>query len=156
MRAVEVKCSILLEDDTASWVESLLRSNTLPPELAYYFEQRFSGGYVVTQDEIDTIVSNIITAMEEESEDAETVSQLSVSDIEVSMRKVLGEMLSSINIPLTAVETKSNTDTKDVVEKKDDYDSSNIVSFSDVVGKDESVGDMTDDEFDDLADMFGI
>lgn len=150
MRAVKLNCTVVLEDDTAEWLEKMIKSDAFPPELAFYFEQRSKGGYVVTQDTLDEIIDEVL----DEDDTSATVEE--------AVKKALTEMIESGVFVMpqnnTSNSISSDVNTKKVEEdnKPEPEESGEVVSFAAESESDGEVSEMSNDELDDLADMFGF
>ena len=165
MRSVKITVDVLLRDDIADWVENALGAMTFSSDLAYYLEQRHDGGYIITQDKLASIVDDVITdiddyededEVEEESEQEEEA--INAKGIEAIMRRVLSEVITDKAVTLTgelhATEIKSS-DNKDEDDSDDIMESDTLQTFG-LSDNNEDCEDVSDQELDDLADMFGF
>jgi len=146
MRMVGIQCNLLLDDDTATWVEELLSSDSLPSELAYYLTQRKSGGYIVRADELDEIVDDVVG-------DVDDISQRDT--IEEAVKNAITELLTSGTFNIGTQQVVQSDQPTNRVEIPDEEEREpEVISF--VSDGESSEEDMSDDEVDDLADFFGF
>ena len=145
MRMVGIDCKILVDDDTAKWVEELIERNALPSELAFYLTQRKAGGYIVKAEELDDIVNDAIESLEDNTQR---------DTIEEAVKNALTEFLTSGTISLGTVAQPASvvSSSKPIVEEEIDSDMVTFVSD----GDEDSGEGLSDEDADDLADFFGF
>lgn len=143
---VDIKCTLLLDEDVADYVDKLISDDSLPSDIAYYLKQRSNGGYIVSQSDIDDIVEDIIEGSDERS-------QRDV--IEDAVKSALTEFLTQGSININDIVRS----TKETDSKVDNNVSEEVIEETDIMTFecDESDGEsMSDEEANDLADFFGF
>ena len=164
MRSVQITVDVLLSDEVAEWVEEALGAMTFSSDLAYYLEQRHSGGYIVTQEKLASLVDDVVTNIDDyeddddDTEDSIEEKPIDAKSVEAIMRKVLTEVISdkAINIAgdLHAMSVADNNN-QDEDNEEDITESDSIETFG-LSGQSGDSEDISDDDLDDLADMFGF
>ena len=147
MRMVDIHCDILLDEDTAKWVEELQQSGSLSSEIAFYLTQKRTGGYLVLPGELDSVVDDIV------SNDIEDEERLDREVIEDAMKSALTELLTSGTISFGQTSSSSQTTQRTPVKEEKPIES-NVVSFASEVEEDSEP--LSDEDIDDLADFFGF
>ena len=157
MQTVSINLDLVVSDDVAEYIASAQQNDSLKSELSSYFEQKLSGGYILTQDQLEVILEGML-------EDDDNGTILTENDYEninnvitESVKSLLSEMdlTSMVNSSMTSVQVNSNVVEESKQEEEEDVVSASLTLFdTDESAKD--IGEMSDDEADDLAALFGF
>ena len=145
MKEVSISLELQLPDDVAEKVQVMDKA-TLVSDITYFLIQKTKGGYVITNEQLDEIVDNIL-----DMDDDDNVSTgLSAEQLEELVGNAVTKALSNVSVSQSAVVNAST-----VVEEPEEEDLTpqEILSFN-TGGSDEDNFD--DSALDDLADMFGF
>lgn len=155
MRMKKISLEVFLDDDLAEWVETQLSNPSFSSEIAYYLGIKQQGGYVVTTEQLDSIIDNLIDEDDDDSSNANVNSDELTGLIKSTLENTLKEQLSELlkNAPVIATQLDL---TPDKVETEEPVFETNVVEFSSAAYTDSDEEQMSDDELDDLADMFGF
>ena len=155
MKNVDLTLHLTLDDDVAEWIESKQGSLEFSSDVAYYFEQKLNGGFVLTKDKLDTLLDEVVDSLEDDGDDVQESGEVSANlqDIESSMRKVLLEVLEDKDI-MSVSTTKVSSDVEEDEDDEEDVATSRISIFSNTAA-DESES-TSEDDLGALADMFSF
>ena len=157
MKEVDLAFTLLLPDDVADYILSVKESTSFSSEIAYYLKQKYSGAFIVTQDRLNDIVDDISdedTQQAQNVEVLEPVGSLDLTGLEGMIRNIMNEVIKdNISLaPKISALTVENKDKKE--EAPSTLDDRNIVQFE--VEDSNDGEEVSEDDLDDLADMFGF
>lgn len=155
MKNVHISVDVLLSDDVADWVESISDTKSFSSDITYYLDQVHSGGVILTKDRLEEIILDVVGELDDDSEFEENDENdggedTDLSDIESIMRRVLSEFISSGSGFVVGQGVSDSDEEDDVVTDSDTIQSFGLQSQSD------SSEEISDEDMDDLADMFGF
>lgn len=157
MREVRLDLGIFLEDDVADYVFSLKSKGSLDSLIAEFLSKSFNGGYVVTQEQIDTIVDELF---DDEDEDSRFLTESDTTAIGEVVGDILKRLLQEGQLSSAIVANSSGASMSQATIVEEEKPVTNIVTFTGAaesvsVGGDDSE-EMSGDDADDLAAMFGF
>lgn len=164
MKSVNFNIEINLEDDIADAVLSDMNEGSFTDKLEMLLTRVYSGGHIIMHEELESIIADILDEEEEDGDNREELSEREnelISSTVMAVIEKLKDYGELGNIVVSA--PPSNQSESAVYSEESKPFKSNIINFnneeildaSDDSG--ENTGDgMSDDEADELADLFGF
>lgn len=164
MKSVNFNIEINLEDDIADAVLSDMNEGSFTDKLEMLLTRVYSGGHIIMHEELESIIADILDEEEEDGDNREELSERENELISSTVMAVIEKLKDSGELGNIVVSAPPSNQSESAVYSEESKPfKSNIINFnneeildaSDDSG--ENTGDgMSDDEADELADLFGF
>lgn len=162
MKQVQLNVEFNIEDEIADKINLDISNGSFTYKLSTLLTQAYSGGHVVMPEELESIIADLLDDEYIEDDDEEMTEKYA-GLFEVAIEKALSKLVGAESVKESIIKNTSKSESEsqvyaDVIKQHE----SNIIKFStseisDV--SDENDGSeeiMSDDEADELADIFGF
>lgn len=163
MKQVQLNVEFNIEDEIADKINLDVSNGSFTYKLSTLLTQAYSGGHVVMPEELESIIADLLDDEYIEDDNDEEMTEKYAGLFEVAIEKALSKLVGSGSVKESILNNTSKSESEsqvyaDVIKQHE----SNIIKFStseisDV--SDENDGSeeiMSDDEADELADIFGF
>ncbi len=162
MKQIQLNVEFNIEDEIADKINLDISNGSFTYKLSTLLTQAYSGGHIVMPEELESIIADLLDD-EYIEDDVEEMTEKYAGLFEVAIEKALSKLVGAGSVKESILNNTSKSESEsqvyaDVIKQHE----SNIIKFStseisDV--SDENDGSeeiMSDDEVDELADIFGF
>lgn len=162
MKQIQLNVEFNIEDEIADKINLDISNGSFTYKLSTLLTQAYSGGHIVMPEELESIIADLLDDEYIEDDDEEMTEKYA-GLFEVAIEKALSKLVGAGSVKESILNNTSKSESEsqvyaDVIKQHE----SNIIKFStseisDV--SDENDGSeeiMSDDEVDELADIFGF
>lgn len=161
MKQVQLNVEFNIEDEIADKINLDISNGSFTYKLSTLLTQAYSGGHVVMPEELESIIADLLD--DEYIEDDDEMTEKYAGLFEVAIEKALSKLVGAGSVKESILNNTSKSESEsqvyaDVIKQHE----SNIIKFStseisDVSDKNDGSEEiMSDDEADELADIFGF